>query len=140
MSFPNPSPGVIHWITVTGRQAASAAKAKTSSTPNELCMMADSVRTPIETRAMTPATMPVVDMMLERSRIGVPDIVEVTFTAAIMGFELAKRTQAFQSGFIKSVPFEKAQLLVGFSRSDISKWGSRKVTVAVSALVEGTIE
>jgi hypothetical protein len=89
VSFPNPSVGVIHWITVTGRQAASAANAKTSSSPNELCNSADRVRTLTAMRATVPATMPVKNMMLDWSRIGVLHIVEVTFTAAIMGLESA---------------------------------------------------
>lgn len=76
MSFPNPCFGVMHWIIVTGRQAASAAKAKKSSSPNELCMIADSVRTLIEVRATVPATMPVINMTFDLSRMGVPHIVE----------------------------------------------------------------
>lgn len=95
MSFPNPCFGVMHWIIVTGRQAASAAKAKKSSSPNELCMIADSVRTLTEVRATVPATMPVINMTFDLSRMGVPHIVEVTFTAAIMVFESAKRTRLY---------------------------------------------
>jgi hypothetical protein len=82
VSFPNPSFGVIHWMTVTGRQAASAASAKTSSSPNEFLSVADKVRTLTAARATVPATMPVMNITLDRSRIGVLHMVEVTFTAA----------------------------------------------------------
>jgi len=69
---------------VTGRQAASAASAKTSSSPNESFNIADKVRTLTAARAIVPATIPVMKITFDRSRMGVLHIVEVTFTAAII--------------------------------------------------------
>lgn len=76
-------------MTVTGRQAASAANAKASSSPNEACFTATKVRMATAARATVPATRPVVNMMFDWSRIGRSHIVAVTFTAALSN-ELVK--------------------------------------------------